>query len=148
MLSEHGVILSLDNEILLRPHLSRGYPEVVLYGSDRKRSRQFVHTLVALTFLGPRPACKSEVNHKNGIRHDNWVGNLEYVTPSENKMHSTRVLGRGTGENHGRAKLTYKAVAQIRKSYSRGQTTYRQLAAKFSVSDATIKNVVLRKYWV
>lgn len=42
-----------------------------------------VHRLVYLAFVGPiTPG--NHINHKNGIRHDNRVSNLEDITPLEN----------------------------------------------------------------
>ncbi len=53
-----------------------------------------VHRIVADTFL-INWENKPDINHRNGIKTDNHVDNLEWVTKSENSLHSHRVLHQG-----------------------------------------------------
>ena len=74
----------------------RGYLYVCLC-RDTHETSHLVHRLVAHAFL-PNPDNKPEVNHINGIKSDNRMSNLEWVTASENARHSRRVLGNGGGK--------------------------------------------------
>lgn len=69
-----------------------GYVVASLNSSTEKNKVKKVHRLVALAFI-PNPHDKPQVNHINGVKSDNRVGNLEWVTASENILHLFRDLG-------------------------------------------------------
>ena len=65
------------------------YPTVMLC-KDGIVSEYKIHRLVAQTFI-PNPEKKPTVNHKNGIKNDNRVDNLEWATQSEQNYHMWRI---------------------------------------------------------
>lgn len=69
---------------ILKQQIDRGYAKISLFG-ERKKHR--VHRLVSILFI-PNPQNKPEVNHKDCIRHNNHVSNLEWVTADENYIHA------------------------------------------------------------
>ena len=72
----------------LKPVRNRkGYERVSIY-----RKLKFVHRLIAKTFL-PDYSEELQVNHRNGIKNDNRLCNLEMATQSENMKHRSAVLG-------------------------------------------------------
>lgn len=78
---------------LLKPYVGRhNYPKVQL---GYRGSRVYVHTLVALTFLGPRPPGE-HVDHIDFDRQNNEVDNLRYLPAVIN---SVRWAGRAYGRN-------------------------------------------------
>lgn len=87
---------------ILKPAVNgRGYLIVVLSGKTLT-----VHKIIAKTFLKENYK-NLEINHKNEIKTDNRVENLEYVTRKENCNYGTRNLRHGLaikGDNHPHAK--------------------------------------------
>lgn len=117
-----------------------GYPSVTISGKSFH-----VHRLVALAFFGEIPE-GMEVNHKDGVKRNNNVSNLEIITASENILHAF-AIGLKTpqkGELHGQAKLTDEMVREIRAIKGCSQ---RAIAAKFGVTQSIVWAILAGKIW-
>lgn len=68
-----------------------GYQRIMLTKEAIKK-RYMCHRLVAQEFV-PNPDNKPYVNHINGNKADNRAENLEWVTQSENELHSHNIFG-------------------------------------------------------
>lgn len=66
-----------------------GYHRVNVKRSDGKRVGLFVHRALAIAFI-PNPENKRCVNHKNGIKSDYRLENLEWCSHKENTDHAIR----------------------------------------------------------
>ncbi len=79
---------------LLSPGERRdGYRHVVLCNQEKGMRVTSIHRLIALHFISAIEG-KTYVNHKNGVKTDNMVENLEWCTQRENIKHSFDSLGR------------------------------------------------------
>jgi hypothetical protein len=108
------------NGQMIKPMIhSSGYPMVTLWKCNKSKSL-LVHRLIMMTFTDS-DYTGMDVNHKNGIKTDNRIENLEWVTRKENIHHSIRMgltkpQKRGTESAH--AKLCTDGVRIM--SYSEG----------------------------
>lgn len=68
-----------------------GYAMLVLCNGTIKKTVS-VHRLMAFTFFGDPTGNRDHVNHKNGVKTDNRIENLEWVTRNENIQHSYDIL--------------------------------------------------------
>ena|SRR3990167_4411598 len=136
--------------IILNSTLTNGYPKITLSVDGIKR-KIYVHQLVAKSFVH-NPENKPQVNHKNGIRTDNAVENLEWCTNKENNYHANLVLRRDTfykkGEGNIQAKLTQKQADNIREINAKFKLSNVAIGEMFSVSGPTINGILNNKRWV
>jgi hypothetical protein len=110
-----------------------------------------IHRLVAEAFI-PNPKNLKEVNHKNGIKTDNRIENLEWCTRKQNLAHGYKISPlskRNTqrGEKSWCHKLTSKQVEDIKVSLMNDVISMRKLAKIYGVSSPTIQGINHGLYW-
>lgn len=104
-----------------------------------KNVTMYVHDLVAAAFIGPKPHGFT-VNHIDGVKTNNVIGNLEYVTHAENMAHAGRIGLMAKGERHPATKLSDVDVSAIRFLRASGSSGA-FLARVFDVSQASISMI-------
>jgi len=88
--SDQGEVRKRINHRILPSNIRNGYYSVSLYNNDTKKSlTASIHRLVAMAFIS-NPDNKKCVNHINGIKTDNRVENLEWVSYKENTKHAAQ----------------------------------------------------------
>lgn len=166
--SPDGVIRSLPRKThggtqtrggnVIKPHLNKGYPSVVIRNKQGKKINLSVHRAVATAFI-LNPDSLPEVNHIDGNKENNCIDNLEWVTTEANRKHAfatglmeaARVAcaktGRATGRQNGIKSsriLSDEQVLEIRARYDSGESpTY--IANDYGVNRITISRVGKRE---
>ena len=107
------------------------------------------HRFVAEAFLGSCPE-GYEVNHKNGIRDDNRLCNLEYLTKSQNNQLSYDSGRRDVkGARNANCKITESQVIDVCKILEKGDyKTTVEVAKRTGVPKHTVRSIRARRQWV
>lgn len=138
---------------VIKPQMDyQGYLRVGLNVSGNFKTYR-IHRLVVLNFLTNKEN-KDQVNHINGIKNDNRLLNLEWVTGSENIKHARKTgLIKDTNERapkHGslnpNSKLNETDVKNIRKLRKEG-FKLKELSDIYQVSVVHLSNICNHKYW-
>lgn len=113
-----------------------------------------LHKVVALTFL-IKPEGKYEINHKDGVKINNHIENLEWVTSSENRKHAFKMGLQDKTIAAAKARCGMKAsnvrfnnsqIKKIREENKNG-LSLRKLAIKYKCGKSTIFGIVKRQTW-
>ena len=86
IVNKNGFITHRQSRLLKARIIGRGYLSVAL-SKNNKVNYYSVHRLVAIAFI-PNERNKIQVNHKDGIKTNNNVSNLEWTSQSENMRHA------------------------------------------------------------
>lgn len=121
-----------------------GYLLVYLYNKCGGKAYR-IHRLILTAFVGRCPK-NHQCAHLNGIRHDNRLENLKWVTSKENQSHKILHGTDNKGEKHLRAKLSESDVINIRKKRLQGRVIS-SLAKEYGVSQTGVSYLLSGKNW-
>jgi hypothetical protein len=136
-----GNVKNLCPSLLKNSHNKVGYMRIKLRkGTDGKA--HMIARLVASSFV-LNPENKPQVNHKDGNTLNNHYSNLEWVTPSENILHSWRCKTYGGPRNDFGKKYCFKRVDSV---YFYGTKRDFINHEEFGMTSKQVKNLISRRF--
>lgn len=151
--SSLGRVKSLKRRSRLKDSIMKLVPTGAGYASVGLSRNGSVKTFAVARLVGehfiPRLDPGLQINHINGIKTDNHMENLEWVTVSENNKHAHRMGLRDThGEGHPSAKLNNAQVYRIRLIKEVTPNMPLNILAKmFNITKGSISNIHLGRTW-
>lgn len=106
--------------------------------------RKYVHHMVMEAFVGPRPE-GWYVNHKDGVKFNNRLDNLEYLSPTENSRHAVSTGLAKSGERSPQSKLAHADVLNIRQL--KGRFTYEEIGEVYGITKGQVCRIMLGHQW-
>lgn len=125
---------------------SKGYFNISLRKNNFEKNAK-VHRLVAQAFI-PNIDNKPEVNHKNGIKTDNRIQNLEWATRQENATHASKngLMHGVRGCQNKKSKLIESQIKEIR-FLCKNKINYGTIAKQFGISRSNVCLISQHKRW-
>jgi len=138
----NGTVINVETGKIVKQTIKNGYAQIRL-----GKNFYYVHRLVAMEYI-PNPLNLPQVNHKNGIKTDNHIENLEWCSAQENITLAIKTgLTVNYGENNSNHILTNKQVLEIRAKFIPFKYTYKMLANEYGVSYQTIARILCNTMW-
>lgn len=116
---------TIGQRIKSQSKYKNGYLSVSLWVHGKEK-RCLAHRLVAEAFLGEIQGL--EINHKNFVKHDNHVQNLEIVSSKQNKEHAKKAGrykgSRTRGDERSNAVFSSQDVVNILELFKKGVSKF------------------------
>ena len=147
MISNIGEVLNPSGNFLKKFLNKKSYPSVKIFINKHGYTKT-VHRLVAEAFI-TNPENKPQVNHINGIKTCNWVGNLEWVTGKENIQHALKnnLFYRGVGESSNASKYTEEQVIEVCKLLESGKYLNTEISKITKMDVGNISKIKCGSIW-
>lgn len=123
----------------LRALSAKGYQRINLEGRVRQ-----IHRIVALAFL-PNPDGLPQINHKDGIKTNNKVENLEWCTNQDNRNHA---VANGLHAKGPRPHIRkHGDVVAIRAHTMRNEgVPIRRIARELGIHPSSMRKIIKRNF--
>jgi len=121
--NEYGEVFKLTNKGLkkMKNQIDKNGYQVLTFNFANKVFNRKIHRLVAIHYI-PNPLNKRCVNHIDGIKTNNHISNLEWVTHSENMIHATKIgIANNKGELNPAAKISNIQRKEIKELRLKGK---------------------------
>lgn len=146
-ISNKGRIITKQGKLFKGTITRHGYVSANVTFEDGFHARS-AHRAVAYAFIpNDDPINKIEVNHKDGIKTNNCVDNLEWCTKKENEQHASYVLGKRVGEDCYYSTLTEEKVLEIYNLCKTTNMLYKEIAELYNVVPSEVSLIVGGKKW-
>lgn len=136
MISNYGSVIDVISSREIQQHfVGGGYLSVAIHTSSGFK-QCLVHRLVGMAFINGD--FSMQINHKYGIKIDNYYENLEWITPRDNLLHAIKYGLNHRGENKVNAILSNDQVHEICRYLEYG-CDYNYIVGTMGLND--IKNI-------
>lgn len=135
--SSLGRVRNLSGRMLAQVPHNHGYMQVWLADKGR-RMKEYVHRIVARAWWGEPPTPDCHADHINGVRSDNRMSNVRWLSPEENR--ALRKFAKGEG--HTNTKLSDELVRMLRADRSVNNA---EMARRLGVRRETVRDIRLGK---
>jgi HNH endonuclease len=147
--AESGIVYGRSGVPLKGKRNTSGYVQLSLRDPSnwRRQVCPVAHRVIWEHVHGPIPD-GLEVNHRNGIKDDNRIANLELLTNAENVRHAFRtgLNPPRRGEQAWNSRLTDEGVRAIRAALSEGRPS-REIAEELGVGRCTVNDIRAGRSW-
>lgn len=144
-ITESGDVYSKKGNKLTPVLNHKGYYTVKIFYEKGKYKTKFIHRLVAEAFID-NPNNLETVNHKNGIKTDNRVENLEWLSRLNNTKHAAEVLQAQKGDKATNLTINSEIAIEICKLLEKDMRNI-DIANLLDIPKNIVRDIRTRKTW-